>query len=323
MALLNVTDISLTIHTSSGIIDVLKNVSFSIQPGESVGLIGESGSGKSIMALAIMGLLPKAAQISGSIHFQGQDLVTLDEARLTRLRGDRIAIIFQEAMSALNPVQTIGNQVAEAIWLHQGLSKRAARNRAGELLNRVGLPTSEFSFNRYPHELSGGERQRVGIAIALSCGPDLLIADEPTTALDVTTQAQILDLITNIAAEENIALFFISHDLGVIAEMTDNMLVMYAGMIMERGPTADVFKKMAHPYARALFRAMPSTAMPGTPLHTIPGKIRSPTMSNIGCPFAERCEMMSQHCTQASPPTHIIHETHHVTCFHPHMGNSP
>ena len=277
MALLEVHDLRVTLPTSRGAHEALRGISFDLDRGQTLGLIGESGCGKSITALALMGLLPDGATVSGSIRFGGQELTTLDEAALCRLRGHKMGMVFQEPMTALNPLHTVGHQIAEPLRLHQGLSRSAARAEALRLLQRVQLPQAAQRLDAYPHQLSGGQRQRVVIAIALACGPDLLIADEPTTALDVTIQREVLDLIQELVREESnregergMALLLISHDLGVMADTVQRMLVMYGGTVAESGPTAAVFERLAHPYTRGLFAARPRLGLArGTRLATI------------------------------------------------------
>ncbi len=319
-ALLEVEDLVVGFPLPGGSARVLHHVDLSIAKGEAVGLVGESGCGKSMTALAVMGLMPEAAETSGAIRLAGEDLLAKNDTAMSRVRGRRIGMIFQEPMTALNPVRTIGDQVAEGMRLHFGLGRREALEKAVALLERVGLPPGRFPPSLYPHQLSGGQRQRVVIAIALACGPELLIADEPTTALDVTIQAQILDLIAEVAAETGAALMMISHDLGVIAETTDRMLVMYAGTVVEEGPTAEVFARMAHPYTRGLFAAMPSRALVGAQggrLATIPGQVPDPRRQRIGCPFAPRCPRVRERCRIETPPPDPYGPDHRVRCFYP------
>ena len=242
---------------------ILKDVSLSVAPGKVLGIIGESGSGKSMTANAIMGLAPRGSEVSGAIRLGGTDLLALSEAQMTKVRGGRIGMVFQEPMTALNPVQTIGAQVAEGIALHHGCTRAEALARAGAMLKRSGLDPKDFPLSRYPHELSGGQRQRVVIAMAIAAGPEVVIADEPTTALDVTTQQQILNLLKSLTEEEGVALILITHDLGVVADMADDLAIMRAGEIVEAGPAKRVFEQMAHPYTRALFEA--STHQPDRP----------------------------------------------------------
>jgi len=314
--LLEVTDLRVTLHTARGPADALRGVSFTLQRGDTVGLIGESGCGKSITALALMGLLPDGARVAGSIRFGGQELSTLDEDALCALRGGRIGMIFQEPMTALNPLHTIGRQIAEPLRLHKGLSAAAARAEALRLLQRVQLPQAEKRLDAYPHQMSGGQRQRVVIAIALACGPDLLIADEPTTALDVTIQREVLDLIAELVAEDGMGLLLISHDLGVMAETVQRMLVMYGGTVVESGPTAQVFERLAHPYTRGLFAARPQLGLPrGTRLATIPGRVPELADLPAGCPFAERCSRVVDDCRRALPAPVAVGPDHAARCL--------
>ncbi|MCW5639967.1 MAG: ABC transporter ATP-binding protein, partial [Rubrivivax sp.] len=288
--MLEVADLHVTLNTARGPAHALRQVSFAMQRGDTVGLIGESGCGKSITALALMGLLPDGARVAGSIRFDGRELTALGEDALCDLRGARIGMIFQEPMTALNPLHTIGRQIAEPLRLHQGLTAAAARAEALRLLERVQLPDAKKRLDAWPHQMSGGQRQRVVIAIALACGPDLLIADEPTTALDVTIQREVLDLIAELVAEDGMGLLLISHDLGVMAETVQRVLVMYGGTVVESGPTGAVFGTLAHPYTRGLFAARPRLGLArGTRLATIPGRV--PDLADLppGCPFADRC----------------------------------
>ena len=314
--LLQVSDLRVTLPTARGPAAALREVSFALQRGDTVGLIGESGCGKSITALALMGLLPEGAQVAGSIRFDGRELTTLGEDALCALRGARIGMVFQEPMTALNPLHTIGRQIAEPLRLHRGLSAAAARAEALRLLERVQLPEAKRRLDAWPHQLSGGQRQRVVIAIALACGPDLLIADEPTTALDVTIQREVLDLIAELVAEDRMALLLISHDLGVMAETVQRLLVMYAGTVAESGPTAAVFERLAHPYTRGLFAARPRLGLArGTHLPTIPGRV--PELADLprGCPFAERCAYVIDACREALPQPHSVGPGHDARCL--------
>ena len=342
MALLEVNDLRVTLQTSRGAHDALRGVSFALDHGQTLGLIGESGCGKSITALALMGLLPDGARVSGSIRFGGQELTTLDEPALCRLRGHRMGMVFQEPMTALNPLHTVGHQIAEPLRLHKGLSRAAARAEALRLLQRVQLPQAQQRLDAYPHQLSGGQRQRVVIAIALACGPQLLIADEPTTALDVTIQREVLDLIQELVRDEGergMALLLISHDLGVMADTVQRMLVMYGGTVVESGPTAAVFGRLAHPYSRGLFAARPrlglrrseaaAAAGPhtgregaaqrrGVRLTTIPGRVPSLADMPPGCPFADRCDRVTDDCRLAPPPAVTVGPQHEARCLHLH-----
>jgi len=314
--LLEISDLRVTLQTHRGPVQALRGLSFALQRGGTLGLIGESGCGKSLTALALMGLLPEGAQVSGSIRFDGRELTTLDEPALCQLRGHRMGMVFQEPMTALNPLHTVGHQIAESLRLHKGLSRSAARAEALRLLQRVQLPQAAQRLDAYPHQLSGGQRQRVVIAIALACGPDLLIADEPTTALDVTIQREVLDLIRELVREDGMGLVLISHDLGVMADSVQDLLVMYAGTVVEAGPTAAVFGRLAHPYTRGLFAARPRLGLArGTRLATIPGRVPELADMPPGCPFAERCAQVIPGCRQAPPPPVPVGPGHIACCL--------
>ncbi len=323
---LEIRNLTVEVPASGGTARILDRVSLSVNAGESVGIVGESGCGKSMTALAVMGLLPEAARATGTVRLAGQQILDLDDGMMSLVRGRVVSMVFQEPMTALNPVRNIGDQVAEGLRLHLGLSPGKARREASSLLRRVGLPPERFSLDLYPHELSGGQRQRVVTAIALACGPRLLIADEPTTALDVTIQDQILDLLVRVAEEEGMALMMISHDLGVIAETTDRMSVMYAGRIVEEGTTAQVFSEMAHPYTRLLFAAMPAKGLiggDGGRLATIPGQVPDPQERIRGCAFAPRCPRARSHCSQRVPNAHAVGTRGHTArCFYPGHGEA-
>jgi peptide/nickel transport system ATP-binding protein len=314
--LLDIDDLGIRLQTPRGAADAVRGVSFSLERGQTLGLIGESGCGKSITAMAIMGLLPENAQVRGSIRFDGQELVGLPERRMDRVRGNRVAMIFQEPMTALNPVHTIGRQVAEPLRLHRGLSARAARDEAIGLLDRVGIPQAAQRIDAYPHQFSGGQRQRITIAMALACGPELLIADEPTTALDVTIQKQILDLIGELVAERGMALVLISHDLGLIAQNVSRMLVMYGGRVVEAGSTASVFSGMRHPYTRGLFAARPRLDQPrGQRLATIGGTVPELVDLPAGCTFAGRCAFTEPACHVTVPVAEPVGPDHAARCL--------
>ena len=314
--LLTVTDLRVTLNTARGQADALRGVSFSMARGDTLGLIGESGCGKSITALALMGLLPEGAKVSGSIVFDGQPMTTLAEAQLCRIRGNRIGMVFQEPMTALNPLHTVARQIGESLRLHKGLSGAAARAEALRLLERVRLPQAAQRLDAHPHQLSGGQRQRVVIAIALACGPDLLVADEPTTALDVTLQREVLDLIQELVREDGMGLLLISHDLGVMADTVQRMLVMYGGTVVESGPTAEVFRRLAHPYSRGLFAARPRLGLArGTRLATIPGRVPELIDMPAGCPFADRCALVIGDCRRALPAVETVSPGHAVRCI--------
>ena len=314
--MLEVNNLSVRLQTQRGPADAIRNVGFTLPRGETLGLVGESGCGKSITALALMGLLPDNAQVSGSIRFDGQELVGQSDSSLRELRGNRIGMIFQEPMTALNPVHTIGDQVAEPLRLHRGMARAQARTQTIGLLERVGISNAASRMDAYPHQFSGGQRQRITIAMALACEPDLLIADEPTTALDVTIQGQILDLIHDLVSERAMALLLISHDLGVIAQNVRRMVVMYGGNVVESGPTAQVFGAMAHPYTRGLFAARPRLgAARGKRLATIDGTVPELVDLPQGCPFADRCAWAQANCVTTRPPATAVGEGHSASCF--------
>jgi peptide/nickel transport system ATP-binding protein len=314
--LLTVTDLRVTLQTHRGPVAALRGVSFALQRGGTLGLIGESGCGKSITALALMGLLPEGAGVGGSILFDGQELTTLGEPELCKLRGQRIGMVFQEPMTALNPLHTVGHQIAESLRLHQRMGRAAARAQALRLLERVQLPQAARRLDAYPHQLSGGQRQRVVIAIALACGPSLLIADEPTTALDVTIQREVLDLIAELVREDGMGLLLISHDLGVMADTVQHMLVMYGGTVVESGPTAAIFERLAHPYTRGLFAARPRLGlMHGSRLATIPGRVPELADMPPGCPFAERCDRALDACRRGPPAAVAVAAGHVARCI--------
>jgi peptide/nickel transport system ATP-binding protein len=316
LPLLAVPELRVVLPTARGPAAALRGVSFSLGAGEKLGLIGESGCGKSLTALALMGLLPEGARVEGSIRLAGQELVGLPDDAMARLRGDRLAMIFQEPMTALNPLHTIGTQVAEPLRLHRGLDRAAARAEALRLLDRVKLPDAAKRLDAYPHQLSGGQRQRVMIAMALACGPELLIADEPTTALDVTLQHEVLMLIDELVQGSGMALLLISHDLGVMARHVQRVAVMYGGTVVESGPTAAVFEHLAHPYTQGLYAARPRLgATRGTRLATIPGRVPELADLPAGCPFADRCGRVVDDCRRAVPPEVAVGLGHMARCL--------
>ena len=332
MNLLTVNNLTVRTVHQSGPINILDNLNFKIESGKSLGVVGESGCGKSMMAFTIMGLLPENMTASGEVLF-GSNLLRLPEKELCQIRGNRMGMVFQEPMTALNPVLPIGFQVAESLRLHKSLSLHEAQNQASKVLDRVGLPAKNFSRSLYPHQLSGGQRQRVVIAIAIVCEPELIIADEPTTALDVTIQEEILALISELVLERNMALILITHDLGVVAENTDQMLVMYAGRIVERGPTQKVFRHLAHPYTRGLFASIPdSEKFLNEPsrqlkysrkkrLSTIPGRVPEFWERSKGCSFADRCSRTQGKCSSLVPDEIQFDTGHYTTCFSPYERN--
>ena len=315
MPLLEVSDLQVCLPTARGMACPVRGVGFTLERGDTLGLIGESGCGKSMTALALLGLLPDGAVVSGSIRFDGQELVGLPDAALQRLRGNRIGMVFQEPMTALNPLHRIGHQVAEPLRRHRGLGARAAEREAIALLERVGLPDAAQRIGAYPHQFSGGQRQRITIAMALACGPDVLIADEPTTALDVTLQQQILDLIRSLVAERGMALVLISHDLAVIAHNVRRMLVMYGGTVVESGPTAAVFAERLHPYTQGLWAARPQLGTRGARLATIAGTVPELLDLPPGCPFAGRCAFTTGACFTTVPAPTELPGGHTVRCI--------
>jgi peptide/nickel transport system ATP-binding protein len=319
--LLQVDDLRVSLPTARGWAQALRGVSWRMDRGQTVGLIGESGSGKSLTALALMGLLPERARVSGSIRLQGQELLGMSEPQLCQLRGARMAMIFQEPMTALNPLHPIWKQIAEPLRLHQQMDAGQAKTRALQLLERVKLPRARERLDAYPHELSGGQRQRVMISIALACSPDLLIADEPTTALDVTVQKEVLALIRQLVREDGMGLLLISHDLGLMQDQVDRVMVMYGGAVVESAATPDLFAHRAHPYTRGLFAARPRLGLArGTRLTTIPGSVPELMDFPVGCAFADRCAWAVDDCRNTPPEVEWLEsgqarsEPHVVRC---------
>jgi oligopeptide/dipeptide ABC transporter ATP-binding protein len=316
--LLSVKALTTTFRTETGVFPAVDGLSFDVAPGEVLGIVGESGSGKSVTALSILGLLPDPPGriASGSIRFEGHEIVGMSKSELRALRGPSIGMIFQEPMTSLNPVFRIGEQIIETIRAHEPVSKAQARQRAIGLLDRVGISMSERRLDDYPHQLSGGMRQRVMIAIALACSPRLLLADEPTTALDVTIQAQLLDLLRDIQRETNMAVVIITHNMGVIAEFADRVLVMYAGRLAEQGTVDAVFTTPRHPYTQGLLASTPSLERDETRLATIPGVLPQLTETLPGCRFAPRCARRSDACLQSKPPMVDTGQGQLAACFH-------
>jgi len=316
-ALIEIEGLRVLFHGDDGrITHAVDSVDLSVANGATLGLVGESGSGKSVTSLAIMGLLPKrSAEVSGSIRFDGRDLLTASDRTLRDLRGNRLAMIFQEPMTSLNPSFSIGDQIAEAILRHRGGSRRAARERTIELLRRVHIPSPERRIDEYPHKLSGGMRQRVMIAMALACDPELLIADEPTTALDVTLQAQILDLMRELKAASGAAIIMITHDLGVVAEVCDEVAVMYAGEIVERASVDELFASPQHPYTVGLLGSIPRLDRQTSHLATIEGMVPNMTKPPAGCRFAARCPFVDEACLTAPPPLVEVSPGHASRCI--------
>jgi oligopeptide/dipeptide ABC transporter ATP-binding protein len=317
MTLLSVANLTTTFRTGSGEAAAIENVSFDLNEGEILGIVGESGSGKSVTALTIMGLLPMppARVVSGTITFDGSDLTRLSDSAMRRIRGPGIAMVFQEPMTSLNPVFSIGEQIMETIAAHEGLPRAAQFARAVELLDKVGIASAAARMSDYPHQLSGGQRQRVMLAIALSCRPKLLIADEPTTALDVTIQAQILDLIMDLRDETGMAILIITHNMGVIAETADRVLVMYAGRVVEQAPVAALFDQPLHPYTRGLLSCVPTLEQSMPRLRAIPGTRPEPRRRPPGCRFAPRCPLAIPDCAATLPPFEAHAPGHAAACI--------
>ncbi|WP_422122666.1 ABC transporter ATP-binding protein [Planococcus sp. X10-3] len=316
--ILEVKGLQTTFFTDDGQVPAVDGIDFHIREGEVLGIVGESGCGKSVTSLSIMGLVPSPpGKIThGEILFENTDLTKLPEKKMRDIRGNDIAMIFQEPMTSLNPLFTIGNQLQEAVKIHKkDWSKKQVYNRAVEMMKLVGLPRPEGLMKEYPHQLSGGMRQRVMIAMALLCDPKVLIADEPTTALDVTIQAQILKLIKNLNKELNTAVLLITHDLGVVAETCERVVVMYAGKVVEEGPVADIFKDPQHPYTRGLLESVPDMRFKKERLYSIPGNVPKPGSINTGCRFAPRCEFAFDRCFEETPPLYQTTEEHQTRCF--------
>ena len=317
MTLLTVEGLTVAFATGRGPVNAVEGMCLSIAPGEVLGIVGESGSGKSVTALAIMGLLPRppARVTAGRITFEGASLLGLSERGLRRIRGPGIGMVFQEPMSSLNPVFTIGDQIGETLRAHERTGPAARRTRTVALLDRVGIPSAARRLDDYPHQMSGGQRQRVMIAIALACNPRLLIADEPTTALDVTIQAQILDLLLELRAERGMAVMLITHNMGVVAETADRVLVMYSGRIVEASPAAALFDRPAHPYTAGLLACVPSLEMDVPRLQAIPGTLPDPARRPPGCRFAPRCSLHIPACDAAVPPLLPVSAGHEAACI--------
>jgi peptide/nickel transport system ATP-binding protein len=313
--LLEVSDLRVYFRTDNGDLKAVDGVSFDIARGETLGLVGESGCGKSVTAFSILQLVPvpPAVYAGGEIRFRGENLLALDERGMRGVRGNMISMVFQEPMSSLNPILSVGHQITETILEHQKRSKREAREIAIEMLRRVGIQSPEARFKEYPHQLSGGMKQRAMIAMALVCKPQLLIADEPTTALDVTIQAQILDLLRELQRELDMSVLLITHDLGVVAETCDRVAVMYAGKIVEYAPIAELFERPKHPYTHGLFRSLPMMNEKRAALEVIPGAVPSPLDFPTGCRFRTRCSMAQEVCKQ-EPPLREILPSHLSAC---------
>lgn len=320
MPILEVQELCTAFHTDEGVVNAVSKVSFTLDKGETLGIVGESGSGKTVTSKTLLRIIPSPPGkiTGGKVLFHGEDLVTASEKRMQQIRGNRIAMIFQEPMSALNPVFKVGWQIDEALRLHQReLSKTQRRERVLEMLTKVNMPSPERRINEYPHQLSGGMRQRVMIAMALACNPEILIADEPTTALDVTIQAQVLGLIEDLKDELGAAVILITHDLGVVAEVCDRVLVMYAGQVVEQGLVDDIFHRPAHPYTKALLRSIPKRGkrVPGARFETIEGMV--PDLKHLppGCRFQGRCDRETPRCREEMPEIENVSTDHESRCF--------
>ncbi|MCA0450084.1 MAG: ABC transporter ATP-binding protein [Proteobacteria bacterium] len=315
--LLEIEDLRTWFFTSDGVVRAVDGVSYSVAPGETLAVVGESGCGKSVTAMSVLRLLPSppARIVSGAIRFEGRDLLTASEAEMRKIRGNEISMIFQEPMTSLNPVLTVGRQIAETLELHQGMSAADAQARAVEMLELVRIPEAKRRAQEYPHQLSGGMRQRVMIAMALACKPKLLIADEPTTALDVTIQAQILELMLELKEQVGAAIVLITHDLGVVAETAQRVVVMYAGRKVEEASVADLFARPQHPYTRGLMGSIPRLAGGAKRLTEIPGIVPRLNQPIIGCAFAERCAFVKERCRKEAPMFEAKAPGHFAACF--------
>ncbi|HBF4439557.1 TPA: ABC transporter ATP-binding protein [Clostridioides difficile] len=315
-ALIEVKDLKVYFHTDKGIVKSVNGVSFNINEGETIGIVGESGCGKSVTAMSLMKLLPTSKIEGGEIIFQGKDILKMNENELMRIRGNEISMIFQEPMTSLNPAFTVGSQIIEGIMLHQDLSKEEAKKKVIDMIKLVEISRAEEIYNSYPHELSGGMRQRIMIAMALSCNPKLLIADEPTTALDVTIQAQILDIMKNIKEKLNTSIMMITHDLGVVAEMCDKVVVMYAGKIIEVAEVVELFKNPKHPYTIGLLKSKPVLGKnKDKRLYSIPGQVPNPIGIPDSCYFSDRCEKVCDKCRTQIPPLIELNSGHSIACW--------
>lgn len=315
--LLDIKELSVEFQTVEGTVHAINELSYSLEEGETLGIVGESGSGKSVSSLGIMKLIPNPPGkiVNGEILYNGTDLTKISEKAMEKIRGDEISMIFQEPMTSLNPIITCGKQIAESLSLHRGLKKKEAMLAAIEMMKAVGIANPEKRVHEYPHQLSGGMRQRVMIAMALACKPKLLICDEPTTALDVTIQAQILDLIRKLNKETGTAVIMITHDLGVVSELCEKVIVMYTGRIVEEAPAEELFQKPLHPYTVGLINAIPKITKERNPLTTIEGVVPNPTEKIEGCSFWPRCSAATEKCKREAPPMVQVEEKRKVRCW--------
>ncbi|MBM3718373.1 MAG: ABC transporter ATP-binding protein [Actinobacteria bacterium] len=319
--LLEIEDLSVGFRTPRGNLQAVRNATLTLAPGESIGIVGESGSGKTVLSRAVMGLLPSTATRTGSIVYQGREISDLPRDEVRDLWGTGMAMIFQDPMTALNPTRRIGSQLSESLVVRLKMDKGAARQKSVELLRRVRIPDPEGMLRKFPYQLSGGMRQRIMIAIAVSCGPELLFADEPTTALDVTVQAQVLELLDELRAENNTAMVLVTHDLGVVAGHTDKIAVMYAGDVVEYAPTKRLYASMKMPYTEALLNSIPRLETPtGSRLPVIEGRLPDPTKEVAGCAFADRCPYVSEKCRAEKPPLMDAGDGHLYRCWFPIGG---
>lgn len=314
---LEIKDLSTHFFTDQGEIPAVDGVTLKVKEGQVLGIVGESGCGKSVTSLSIMNLIPRPPGkiVNGEINFKGENLVYASTKRMREIRGNEIAMIFQEPMTSLDPLFTIGNQMREAIRIHEKVSKKEAQRRSIERLKTVGLPKPEAVVHEYPHQLSGGMRQRVMIAMAISCDPDLLIADEPTTALDVTIQAQILDVMRQLNEEKKMAILLITHDLGVVADMCERVVVMYAGQVVEEGTVREILKQPTHPYTKGLIRSLPKLHEHEQKLYSIPGTVPRARVGVTGCRFSPRCEFAFDRCFKENPGLYTMEADHRSRCF--------
>ncbi len=313
--LLDVNHITLELKRSGKYMTILEDVSFQVEKGETLGIVGESGCGKSMTALSIMRLLPDKAKLEGDVNLLDEAISSYSKKRLEKIRGNQISMIFQDPLTSLNPLHTVGKQIEESLLLHTKLTKSERKKRVIELLNEVGLPRAEGIASEYPHQLSGGMRQRVMIAIAMACRPQLLICDEPTTALDVTVQAQILELMNKLKQENDMGIIMITHDLGVVAEVCNRVMVMYAGKVVEEAEVVELFKNPKHPYTKGLLHSIPKLGGAKKTLGSIPGTVPAPDNMPVGCRFADRCSEVMDICREKQPSTYKITENHTTSCW--------